>query len=774
MNAEMNKPLVSAREQEMRSREVMEIDLRELWNTFLRMWHHRRWNILALSGLVVMLTTLVVFSMTPIYKAKTTLLIEQQQANVVSIEDVYGLAGSSREYLLTQFELLKSRSLAQRVVRELNLHKNPEFYTPPKESFFSSWFKSEDAEPSLLLSPEDLKEKEASEQEIFDEVTTAFMERVTIEPSRNTQLVTISVEMANATLAAKAANALGKGYINGQLEAKLNMTETATEWMNDRLAVLKVNLAESEQKLQEYREKEGLVDLGGVTTVTGQEVTETNTKILEARKKLSSLDNQNRQIQAMKERTEDWRELMTLPPVLGHPLVKEAYGMEAKARTKMEDLSKRYGPKHPKMTTAQTELLTAEGILKTQVEQVIATIERDYQLAKADVESLTSAWESSKGEIQEIKRKEFRLRELQREVDTNRSLYDVFMKRMKEASATSTLENVNARIVDPATPPKDPAKPRKKLIILLSAILSMMAAIGLAFLLEKLNDTIKAAADVESKIGLPLLGILPLVKSGLNRADMVKLFKDSKDRSFSEALRTIRTAVVLSGLDNPHKVILVTSSVPGEGKSSTSTNLAFSLGAMEKTLLIEADLRRPTMHRNFEIPAGAPGLSDIVAGTAQVEDCLVHVGDIDLLPCGTIPPNPLELLSSHRFAEVIDALAERYQRIVIDTPPMQAVSDALVLAQQASTVLYVVKADATPAPVVRKAIQQLERHDVHVTGIVLNQVDVEKSKKYGYGYYRYGYGGYYDYYGYSSGEKKGSGSNPSTQGADAEDAPTRA
>jgi succinoglycan biosynthesis transport protein ExoP len=746
---------------------AMNIDLRELWNTFIRMWHHRRWSILSLSGLIVMLTTLVVFSMTPIYQAKTTLLIEQQTANVVSIEDVYGLAGSSREYLLTQFELLKSRSLAQRVVRELKLNQNSEFYTPPKPSFFASWFASDDAEPSLLLSPEDLKEKQESEQQVFEEVTTAFMERIEIDPSRNTQLVTISVEMEDAILAAKAANALAKGYINGQLEAKLNMTETATEWMNERLDVLKINLAESEQKLQEYREKEGLVDLGGVTTVTGQEVTETNTKILDARKRLSSLDNQNRQIQAMKERTNAWRELMTLPPILGHPLVKDAYTAEAKARSKMEDLSKRYGPKHPKMTAAETELVTAESILKTQVEQVIATIERDYQLAKADLESLTTAWESSKDQIQEIKRKEFRLRELQREVDTNRSLYDVFMKRMKEASATSTLENVNARIVDPATAPKDPAKPRKKLIILLSAILSMMAAIGLAFLLEKLNDTIKAAADVESKIGLPLLGILPLVKSGLNRQEMVKLFRDGADRSFSEALRTIRTAVILSGLDDPHKIILVTSSVPGEGKSSTATNLAFALGAMEKTLLVEADLRRPTMHRNFDVPAGAAGLADIAAGTTTVEDCIVSIGDIDLLPCGTIPPNPLELLSSQRFADVINALAERYQRIVIDTPPMQAVSDALVLAQQASTVLYVVKADATPTPIVRKSLQQFERHDVHVTGIVLNQVDVEKSKKYGYGYYRYGYGGYYDYYGYSSGKKQEgeSSSMPEESGA---------
>ncbi len=719
-----------------------EIDLRQLWHTIYR----RKWSILSLSIIVMMLTTLVVFTITPIYRTAATLLIEQKSAKVVSIEDVYGLDGSSSEYLLTQFELLKSRSLAEKVVRELSLTTHPEFdprQQPEPLLNWRGWLESFDVRQLLPVTmPEDLLEQQAmSEAQIFDAVVLAFMQRVTVAPKRKTQLVEVSVEMADARTAAQAANALAKGYIDSQLEAKLNMTQTATSWMNDRLSGLKDKLQHSERQLQQYREQENLVDVQGVTTVSAGELSQTSDRLIDARRERASAESQYRQVQSMKDA--GWRRMATVPAVLGNPLIQQFKTEEARARSKVEELSRRYGPKHPKMQSANTELDAATDSLRGQVEQAVASIERIYQLARANESSLRSSFEENKEQIQDIKRKEFKLRELQREVDTNRSLYDTFMTRLKETSATSDLEAANARIVDKAVVPEKPIKPKKQLIIALAGLLALMVGVGLALLLEALNNTFKSTDDVESKLNLPVLGILPLLK-GKERSQIARMFTENKDKIFAESIRTIRTGMVLSGLDNPHKVIVVTSSVPGEGKSSVAANLAFALGQMEKVLLIDADMRRPTVARSFGFPVGTPGLANLVAGTAKLEECIQTVDNIDVISAGTVPPNPLELLSTQRFAKLIEYLDGKYDRVVIDSPPTQAVSDALVLSTHANSVLYVIKSESTATQLARKGVGQLLQNKAPVTGVVLNQVDIKKAKKHGYSY-----GGYYDYYGYS-------------------------
>jgi capsular exopolysaccharide synthesis family protein len=226
------------------------------------------------------------------------------------------------------------------------------------------------------------------------------------------------------------------------------------------------------------------------------------------------------------------------------------------------------------------------------------------------------------------------------------------------------------------------------------------------------------------------------------------MFTSDKDKNFSESIRTIRTGVVLSGIDHAHKVMVITSSIPGEGKSTVSANLAFALGQMEKVLLIDADLRRPTLAKNFDFPVGTPGLANLIAGTAKLDECIKHVDGIDMMSAGTVPPNPLELLSSPRFAKALEVLKSKYERIIIDSPPTQAVSDAIVLSTFANSMLYVIKSDSTHIPMVEKGIGQLLQNNAPLNGIVLNQVDIKKAKKYGYTY-----GGYYDYYGYSNASK---------------------
>lgn len=720
-----------------------EIDLLQLWQTIWR----RKWSILTLTLVVMMLAALVVLSMTPIYKASSTLLIEQKAAKAVSIEEVYGLDGGSSEYLQTQFELLKSRELAVRVVRELNLTTHPEFdprQQPEPLIDLSGLVDSLDVRAWLpMTTPDDLVESEEMTQaQIFDQVVLAFMERISIAPVMKTQLVKVEVEMADARLAAQAANALANAYIESQLEAKLAMTQTATNWMNERLSGLKGKLQESERRLQEFRESENLVDLEGVTTVAGGELSQTGDRLIDARRNKAEAESQYRQVASM--RSGGWQRLASVPAVLSNQLVQQFKADEGRASSKVQELSRRYGPKHPKMMAAQSELRSATTNLRAQVEQVVASIEREYQLATANENSLQSSFNQNKVEIQDIKRKEFKLRELQREVDGNRSLYDTFMTRLKETSATSDFESVNARIVDPAVVPDLPVKPKKSLVVAIAGLLAMMAGIGMVLLLEFLNNTFKSTEDVESKLNLPVLGILPLLK-GKERRDIATMFNRDEDKSFTESIRTIRTGVVLSGLDNPHKVLVITSSIPGEGKSSVAANLAFAMGQMENVLLIDADMRRPTVAKSFDFPVGTPGLANLVAGTARLEDCIKDLdGKLSVIPAGTVPPNPLELLSSQRFAKALQVLESRFDRIIIDSPPTQAVSDALVLSTHANALIYVIKSESTAIPLAKRGIGQLLQNNAPVTGVVLNQVDIKKAQKQGYSY-----GGYYDYYGYS-------------------------
>lgn len=719
-----------------------EIDLLKLWNSLWR----RKWSIASLVLTVMMVAALAVLVVTPIYRAAATLLIEQKAAKVVSIEQVYGLDGMGNEYLQTQFELLKSRALAERVVRQLNLTTHPEFdpRQQPEPLIDLSWLRSalnfHKVVPVTL--PGDLEDEEAlSEAEIFDAVVKQFMKVTAVSQQGKSQLVTISVEMADPRTAALAANALANGFIESQLEATMEMSATATNWMNSRLGELRAKLKEAEDRLQTFREAENLVDIDGVSTIVAGELSLTADRMIDARRQRAEAESQYRQVQAM--RSGGWERLATIPAVLGHPLIQQFKADEAKAKAKVEELSRRYGARHPAMEGARSELNAASASLRGQVEQIVAGIERNYQLAVANENSLRSSFNANKAQIQQISAKEFRLRELQREVEANRALYDTFMTRLKETSATADLDTANARIVDPAVVPSEPVKPKKTLIVLIAGLLALFAGVGLTLLLDALNNTFKSTEEIEGKLNIPVLGILPLLKKK-ERSEIAHMFQEGKNKPFSEAIRTIRTGVVLSAMDNEHKVIVITSSIPGEGKSTVSANLAFALGQVEKVLLIDADLRRPTLAKNFDFPVGTPGLANLIANTAKLEDCLREVNGITMLCAGTVPPNPLELLSSQRFAKAIEYLKSKYDRIIIDSPPTQAVSDAMVLSTFADALIYVIKSDSTAIPLVEKGIGQLLQNNAPVTGIVLNQVDVKKAQKYGYSY-----GGYYDYYGYS-------------------------
>jgi succinoglycan biosynthesis transport protein ExoP len=713
------------------------IDLREYWQTINR----HKWGIFGFAVLVTILTILVVFSLRPVYRATATVLIEANQAQVVSIEEVYGIDSGNQEYYLTQFEILKSRKLAEAVMAKLDLADHPEFN---EESGFSfDWrgllpFKL----PGSDLVP--------SEDDLLQGKVEHFLEKVTISPVRKTQLVKITYESYDPVLAADVANAIGVAYIEGNLEAKLEVTMQASSWLSERLGYLKDDLRATQQTLQDYRDSEGIVGEKGGLDIASKELDLVSTRLVESRRDRLELEGVYKQIQKIGKRNP--RKLELIPAVLQHPLVQVMKESVARIQLKKSELSKRYGAKHPKMESVNSELNIAYRSLNQQILSVVSGIENQYKAAQASERSLEGSLSSTKVGMQDISRKEFKLKELQQDVDTKQAVYDTFFTRLSETSATGDLKTANARIVDPAVKPLLPAKPKKKLIVVLAFVVSLMFGVVFAFLLKALDNTIKTASEIESKLGETMLGLLPLLKGkkGVKHLSYTQ-YIDENQSPYAESVRTIRTGVVLSALDNPHKVLAVTSTVPGEGKTSTSINMAYSLGQMEKVLLIDADMRRPSLAKALGFDPRAPGLSNLVAGTAKLDECIHHheASNIDVITAGIIPPNPLELLSSERFAKALTVLEEKYDRIVIDTAPAQAVSDALVLASKVGAMIYVVKADSTTYQHAKSGIKRLRDVNAPLIGVVLNQVNTQKASK----YYGGDYGGYYDTYGYSGDDK---------------------
>jgi capsular exopolysaccharide synthesis family protein len=405
------------------------------------------------------------------------------------------------------------------------------------------------------------------------------------------------------------------------------------------------------------------------------------------------------------------------------------------------------------MIQAKAELEAARENTRRQVEMVVQGLAKEYEAAKANEQAVQNALAQSKSDIQGYNRKEFQLGILERDVQQNRNLYEMFVARLKETSVGNEVQSTIARVVDPAVVPTGPYAPKKLQIIGIASVVAMILSAMLALLLDRLNNTLNSTSDVETRLGVPALGVLQKIKGFTKKKGFISelaFFNDTQS-TFAEAVRTVRTSVLMSALDTQHKIVVVTSSVPEEGKTTLSFNLACALGQIKKVLLIDADLRRPKIGKLVGRETRQPGLADLVAGQAQVSQCVFfdERAGIHILPAGTVPPNPLELLSSRRFEDVVMKLREAFDIVVIDSAPLQLVSDAQVLSQFASSVIYVVKADGTPYQVAQNGIKKLRRVNAPLLGVVLNQLDIEKAEKY-YGEYS-GYKSYKGYkkYGYS-------------------------
>jgi succinoglycan biosynthesis transport protein ExoP len=717
--------------------ELESLDLVRYWRAISR----NKWRILALVVLVGLIATLYAHSLPPVYRASATVMVEGSRTKGVTADDLYvAFNGSTRDYYLTQFEIIKSREFAERLVRVMGLTRHAEFdpRNRPQPWYAAllpgSW---SSAPPAAPVSNTDMEER----------VVGAVMARTSLQPVRNTQLVKVSFDSGDPELAARVPNTLSVIYIVADMESRTEATQRTTQFLAKQSEDLKARLVESERALQQFREREKIVEAKGVSLAgASRQLEELSSSLVQARKTRADLEAAYEQVTAARQgKATD--ALDTLPVVLRHPLVQRAKDAETEAERRFSDASKRYGPDHPRMVAAQSELKVAQENLKRQVNTAAQGLAKDYELARANEASIERALGRSKGDIQSYNRKEFELQSLERDVTANRQLYDTFTLRSKEMRA-GDMQAPIARIVDEARPPKGAYGPNKRMIVGLWVLAALLAGVSLALLIERLNNKVKSSHEAESKLGVRAIGVLPITRTEQG-VPLERMFREGNQNSFSEAIRTIRSSVLLSGLQSPRKVVLLTSSIPDEGKTTLASNLAFAFAQVKKTLLIEADMRRPKLGRVLGDDGTRPGLSELVAGQADVGKCIFKVegSDLHVMLAGHVPPNPLELISSPEFAVVMEKLKGQYEVIVVDSPPVQLVSDAVMLAQMATSVLFVVRADGTPYPVARHALSRLHRVDAPVLGAVLNQIDLEKADNY-YGEYS-GYGDrYYRKHGY--------------------------
>ncbi len=709
--------------------EEQKLELLDYWRSVVK----RKWAILALGVAVALVATVLALTLTPVFQASTTVLIESSKAKVVSIEEVYSM-GQAREYYQTQLEILKSRDVAERTVRTLKLWEHPAL--DPRRAD-AGW---RDQAMALLGVGNVEKKADWTEEELAKEVLISVMEGLRVTPVRGSQVVNLQFESTDAKLAAQVLNTVAKEYIDGERDERYSMTQQVSRQLQERLADLREKLSKSERALQAYREQRGIVALGtNQQGVAGQAIGETLKSLSEAQGKRASLEGEYQQARAA------GVDYASIPTVARSPLVAQAQSAVSAGQAKLAELQQTLGSAHYKVQQADAELTELRATLRRQQIAAVQVLTREYEAARTTEQTMAAALNTARGAVQTVNREEFELAVLDREYQSNRQLYEMFMSRAKETNLAGNIQPSMARVIDKAVPPAVPIKPNKRQIVLVALVLALLAGAIASVLLDRLDNTIKGGDDAEQRLRLPVLASLPIV-GNQDRPMMAKLFLTDAHSHFAEGIRTARTGVMLSNLDATKQTLLVTSTLPNEGKTTVSVNLAIAHAQSKRTLLVDADMRRSQVGRALGLPRAAKGLTNLMAGTATVQQCTQLVPDTQLwvMSVGDLPPNPLELLLSNRFREVLAELGEEFEMIIIDSPPVELVSEALVLAPLVTSTVLVVKAMSTPAPLVRKSLTRLQRAGGRMLGVVVNQLDFAHSQKYygEYGSSTYSYGTY--------------------------------
>ena len=700
---------------------------------YVRVLHKRRWTAGTAFLIVLAIVTTYTFTVTPIYEARTRLLIEAEGPNVINFTEVIDEQRTKADYYQTQYNILQSRQLARKTIDALQLWDSSHLGGQPRTGVVATLLGGKASAPT---SPQN-----AGETMEQSRVIDRFLDNLTVSPIRNSRLVDLRYQLDDPDLAMRIVNAIAKNYIDQNLEYKFMASKEANDWLGDRLAEQRRQVETAEAALQRYREQHDAISLQDHENIVVQKLADINAAVTQARTERFQKQALYNQLQSLGGKNGG---LDTFPAVLSNTYIQQQKAELAQLQSQQSQLSEKFGDKHPEIIKIRTAIQLAQAKLEGEIAKVVQSVRNEYLAALAKENSLTRALDQQKSEAQTMNRKAIDAGVLERDVQSSKQIYESLLQRAKETGVSRELKTSNIRIVDAAERPRVPASPRKLLNLTLAFFGGSILAVGLAFFFEYVDSRIKTPEEIRTYLGLTPLGMVPAIEPGSWQGNG-PLISNGVPPGFAEAIRAIRTNVLFSSAEEGARTLVVTSTAPGEGKTMIAANLAIGLAqAGQRVLLIDADMRCPRLHDIFK-QKQEPGLSNLMVGHAAPSACIrkSSVLGLWLLTSGRVPPNPAELLGSQRYKEFIRSLGAHFDSVIIDSPPAMAVTDAAVAAAAASGVVFVIGAEMTTRQAAKIALQQLENARPRIVGAVLNRVELERNAYYYSGYYKREYVQYY-------------------------------
>jgi polysaccharide biosynthesis transport protein len=716
---------------------------------YLRVLIKRKFVVLSAIVIIFLMVLVATLRMVPIYDAAGSIAINKLDPGLLTFKDSQG----SADYydpadLDTEVRILKSDLLALQVIKQLNLDKRPEFGG-----------KGNLPSPNTLPLTTDALQADSGR-------TTALLGmfksslRVTLQP--NTRVIEIHYTSPNKELAATIVNTLVNTYIEQNFKTKFESTMQASDWLSKQLVDLQMKVETSQEKLVKYQKDHSILGLDEKQNIITEKLDELNKELTQAESDRMTKESLYRLTQsgdpdAIASATSNTSG--PSGPMSTSGLLDSLRAKHADLKIQIAELSTQFGPSYPKLAQLNNQLKETDNQVQLEIRKIGVRVRNDYLAALQRENMLKAAMDNQKQEANKLNESAIEYTLLRRDVETNRQLYEGLLEKLKEAGVTAGLHSNNVKVVDVARVPMGPSEPNLPRNLAFALLLGVTSGIGLAFLLENLDNTVRTPEQAQIIAALPALGMIPLGSKRPSSEDSsrklsvaaskeaVELVTQSRPQSqMAESYRALRTSLLLSSLGAPPKVIMVTSAMPQEGKTTTSINTAIVLAQKGvRVLLIDADLRRPGIHKALGMGPRS-GLSNVLTGSADVQQAITRsplVPSLYVLPAGTPPPNPAELLASANMRDMVDALSAQYDHIVIDTPPTLSVTDAVVLSTRADAVVLVIRSGRTTKQALRRARELLVRVNARVTGVLLNAVDLSSPDYYYYYEYQGKYGARY-------------------------------